>query len=1242
MAVRTILLYLGRPADKRERLVETLKTQAMDLDASFSLDSKAVIDAVFEWLVASGLPNIVWIVVVGRCCSAICPPFQCTRASHCLVHSPRTNDLQCCHCTVCSLTCSALNLPTHAPLIAAVLAVILYSGGDTTDAVVAAIPVRLRSAMVHGDSIRVRLLLRFIASLAAVNVIAPADALSQFTQLLTGAHQRDAAEMRCLMYGVLAALPWMSNSSDGPCSRLGLASADAADAAQELMQRLETLVETDGIVPSLEAAAASGSALTAARQSSAASCSWIDALPEPAARLGVDVAALCAHPVRRLYGMVAAAIAPAKPTAGADKDDDNDAMMAETQPVDGGAGTATSSSSSSSPAPAYHNLAVPSIARPQDDDAVVIAMGLFRRNVAKKTESNSSSNGDGGAAAADTGMVDDADAGGAGAAAEGTAAAVDADAGCSGGFHIPKRKRVSESGASAPGKKGRTGPLSYRPVYINASLQYAIEDEEKEDAAPLPAPPTDVQLLRAQSQWYVRPSVQLFGPGGGLSGTAAAMRVLKLDGEQATPLALWAVREVAHDSIALFHPFHAEAAKRLFFVPMGKGRGAPIPFNPLPLAIEAVLTQALWLPSPPTPTQANYYSVLLLDLFREDTEEGGGDPKRRLAPAILGLACRVLFKYLPLLDPFVVDTRLSTWMAHHVSNTEYSWLWAEWTSCLGDATQYHDPQRRFVTTLLQRVFSLVGSYQPHYQNVLLSLPAEYLAAGLVPARVTSKEAASSMYLPAADVPQQQAEPAPSPQAAAAAAASSDDFIALEGGADGSASAAAPADPESDIAVTTGHDADVTPDEADVLRRTAPGAHVTAHSTGAGTPDASMAAAAVETAGFASASALQLALSSSTLGADPALLASLRPFAKAAQAKLREKVDDGAMTVWFNEEAGAEGAPARDHLLKAFSHALVLHGKANIKNASTLFQRYHGLLTGGCGIGDATSRAHAILAAVTEVWSSAAHVVVSVIQAALDTGVVTPSHVVSFAIEPCTENYSDASILKATSLPRLASTTACWDVVHSTLQRASAAYEAAGVEVALFLGGDVYDEGTPDQPKPQLYEDEAIEKEMILREKQRATGAAFRQALFTAVETGARIIRAVQSYQAGTAAGGNDDPRADGGADATEVLRIVLSHMREVGRCYAKELATPAGDDAITHALEASSHLLVHPSHHTSAAAAALSSSAAGHLHQHDANHDLAGALLHAFRHYAKEAGALHVPPPLLRDRELPQPAAESS
>ncbi len=1194
---------------------------------------------------------------------------------------------------------SAVNLPTHAPLLAATLALLHrgaagYSSSSSSvsglpAAVLATLPVHLRAALADGDGLRVRLLLRLLAAFGGAGVVSPAEVLGQLNLLVRRAahppppshHATQTSssasasaddfhrEAEFLVYASLAALPWLANTAPGPAGAFGLADTSASAAAADFFAGVRGLVEgpqaqaqaqahahahspvahAHALGPALEARA-----LIAARQRAGAASSWIDAPADAAARLGVDLASLSAHPVRRLWSLVSGAVADAEARAGGaagavDEDED-------VEDVEEGKGHASP----------YASLAVPSIARPLDDAEVVAALALG----APSSSSSSSS------AASSPDADGDASISGAGAAAAGSAPAPapaapepaaeapPSSSSSSSIMHIPKKKKVDEvdeaarrreAWRAAPASAARPSAIAYRAVHFDAGWRVA-GDGEADGHAPLPPAPPAAPLSPA-ARFHVRPAVQLFGAGG-LSSTQAALTHLGLNTPRATPLALWAAREVAHDSIPLFWPLHGECAKRLLFPPMGRGRGAPTPFPSLPIAIEAVLTQSLWLPAPPSPLSSAYFTVLLLDLFREDAAEAASrsssssssasrGPPPATAAAVLGLASRVLFKYAPVLDDTLVD-RLATWMAQHISNTSFAWLWKEWEGAAAPAVPLHDPQRRFVSALLSRTFALVGPY--HHDAVVASLPPAFVEAGLVPSRVT--EAAASRYL----------EVQPAPQAAAAAAAAAiaapAPAAATATSSSSSATAAAAADDEAldygdDSACqgapssTAGGAADVTAEEADILRSTAPGAAISHHSLSSGTPTPGMAGAAEEigprsglpsalTAAVASIPAEELDdLAGSSASA-------LRAFAQEALVKLRAKTEDAAMTVWYrgHVEAASTGAGggreagiSRESFLRAFCHALLVYGRANIRNAFTLFERYHLLLTVGCGVSPPAVRAHTLLGAITSVWSRAPHAVPAIVAAAVDAKVVAPAHVVTFALDPAdakilTDAEGHASSAAAASslspaalrehlIPRL-SQPATWALFHGALARAEAASHAAGVEVALFRGARVFD-----AKEEEVAEAVAAERETALVAAGQGAAAAFREAVLAAVAKLARVGRALEAYLSESEATGD----AGATAASAEVLRVVLAHGRDVGRRYAAVLATPAGSAAITAALEGTTHLLAAAPH-----AAHPAHGGAPHVAR---DGDLTGALLHSLRSYAQPRAA-HTPA-LQRDREAPRP-----
>jgi len=729
--------------------------------------------------------------------------------------------------------------------------------------------------------------------------------------------------------------------------------------------------------------------------------------------------------------------------------------------------------------------------------------------------------------------------------------------------------------------------------------------------------------LPARARWFVRPTLAVFGPGGLSPRGGALLAALKLDSPLATPLALWAAREVLHDTVSLFHPFHAEAAAKLAFLPMGRGRGAPRAFDAAPLAVEAALTQALWLPGPPRPLGAAYMTALTVALFQDERRErddrlrrlrreagaGAGAAAAAAAAAPLAvsvaleLCCRVLFKYLPLLDDCVAD-RLAAWVAAHCAALGFAlpldggWANREWLAAVAAAAP-HDPQRRFAQAVTRRVFAYVDASASHARLRAALAGAEAAAAApgayarLVAAKIT--EAAASPFLPAAPAA---AAPAAAPAAAAPA--------------DAAAPAPAPADGEAEMT-----------DSAAPAPAPAP--------TPAPAP--------------APAPAPRAPPSAPVL----ALAASIRQ-------RIEARADDAAMTAWLApggegvaaaEAAGGAGGEPLPPLppalvLRVFAHCLFLRAKDNTRNAYTLLRRYRALLLSGLGAaGDA--RAHAILGAAARVWAAAPHVFPAVAEAAADVGVVSFAQLAAFAIGGaeagagdapaallggvcddsngaiCEEADADADANdgagagagalapRVRRLLRRVFDFRTWELLDaSCLDRAAAAAHAAGVTVALARGAAVYD------PKEEpLSPAAAAQREAPFVAAARAAARALVDALAAAFAAGARA--AVELQDAADA-----DARAAGAhAPAlAEALRVVLSRLRDAARRHGEVLAGSARARAalarVAAALPAGAHAPLR---------ALLLSAAAGD--------------------YARVATPA-APPALLRDREFVEPFASAA
>lgn len=1094
---------------------------------------------------------------------------------------------------------SVTNLPTHTPLVAAVIGLLHRTTGiDLSTAVVDHLPHYLTNALQNGDSIAIRLLVRFMVALSSIGVIQGTSIMEQFQlfiQRIKDLHgtTKEVTEAQYLLYTILISFPWFTNTIGSNVQYLGLGNDQLRPSFRKLFHDLTTLMHSS-LVPTLDQSTESTVTLVSQHQTTLSSITnWLDASVDTVTRLNIDMSTVASHPVRQLWMILNPIITKAF------EDDENEDTIVSWGDL-------------------WGNLAVGSIARPQDDTALCEAMGYLGLSMSDTLSStNDNSN---------------------------TAATNDPEGDKAGLQPNPKRNRT-EISTDTYRSKPRAGPLSLVLIHYTDG-KYTVGNGNDSNvsvsslqplAVTLPVPPHSAEVS-SSTCFVLRPHVTLFGHGG-LSNTPATLNRLNLATEGATPLALFVAREVAHDIITLYHPLHLDAAKLLLFTPMGRGRGSLPPFSCVPISVEAVLTQMLWLPNPPEPLQFNYFCSLLLDLFREESANIQSKHARQrtdeplpvpITVTTLGMACRIIYKYCPVIDPMVID-RLTRWIAHYVNNTGFEWLWDEWKNALDDSVPLYDPQRRFVTDVLQRTFALIGPY--HYENIVRNLPEIYRTVGLVPAKVT--EAAHSPFF----------DPTLSKNTSTTTATDKDeDNTNL---------------PES---------SDMNAEDADILRYTAPGLPPQ-HSLSSATPGEGTGHKVPTTDPFALGTELMNRQSTAEAKND-LYLDSLHTFAKECMVKLQQKLPNNDMAVWFTEQVqqfsglhSNHSTTASPRFLRVFTHSLLLYGKANIRNAFILFERYHNLLVNECSIRNDRIRAHIILGAITAVWSKATHVVPAIIEAALDTRIVTPSDVISFALEPADEqslvdsddNQSNKSsttgssnvhnlnrhpgiaplVIREHLLSRL-SKAHIWDLVHHTLDRAYSSVYNGGTELALFRGMNIYDENTP-----LITENDAVEKEHELIQAAEKASTNFRNAVQTCLLYGARVTRSLQGYMQDlnteasiSSSKSTHDTHDEQGLFATrEILRVTLAHLRAIGRDYCAVFEGNEGKQYITEALEQTSHILVVPVNNSKTTL----SSTQRNNHHHDHDHDLLAAVYHALPFY--RTPVMNLVPSLQRDRTLPSPGS---
>lgn len=241
----------------------------------------------------------------------------------------------------------------------------------------------------------------------------------------------------------------------------------------------------------------------------------------------------------------------------------------------------------------------------------------------------------------------------------------------------------------------------------------------------------------------------------------------------------------------------------------------------------------------------------------------------------------------------------------------------------------------------------------------------------------------------------------------------------------------------------------------------------------------------------------------------------------------------------------------------------------MKHAATLFGRYKGCLTsadglpngapaasysalpqaGGLGAPVAgavdTLRAHIILSAVFAVWASNKGITVTVIEMLTTTGIVSPSQVVSFLLQPTAHidryghpflaHYTPSDAPAALSRRSFHRSLRMynWHLVHSTLQNAYGRAQRDACDLGLFRGGKVYD-----TKEEEMDADVATDKERSLINACLGSRRALCDACVEAVASGVALTREVQSLARTGASGLPVDA-------LLESLRVCLANLRSL-------------------------------------------------------------------------------------------------
>jgi hypothetical protein len=645
-----------------------------------------------------------------------------------------------------------------------------------------------------------------------------------------------------------------------------------------------------------------------------------------------------------------------------------------------------------------------------------------------------------------------------------------------------------------------------------------------------------------------------------------------------------------------------------------------------------------------------YYTLVIINMLaqeaaasseRREGAGGGGQEGDGLATRTIGIAARVLWKFLFALDDAALPA-LATWVSHHAASTRWDWLWEEWAPALtSDTTPPHDPQRRLMAALLQRTFALVGPWH-HDAVVAKKFPAALVEGGFIPPK--HGQAAASVFFPAPLAAA--AAPAPTERGVAGGGSSASEMDAGAGGAGASGgSSGANAGAGVDAGAAAAHEAaDAAAIDAFVRRcaRESPGLY----------PDL-------------------------TADAMPAL----RAFAGGVMGQLKSKLEAPALATWLRAAASSEGGGAAAGLshatvLLVLAHALLIYAKANMRNTRIILERYHALLAdpaiaglslappaavassaaGGAaaaaeGAAEA-NRVSVLLDALHGVWGRHRYIGNAAIVDLVDIGALSAQQVARYELKltalaeppaapqqrqagassaeapaafatPSGGSVSAAAAVALLSERALALDT--WETIAAALAWARDAAHRGGVELSLFLGARVFD-----VKEEELDADVAEGREGVLRAAAATSAAAYEATVVGAAQACADLCRVLQARldAANAAAGAGGSASGGGGAAGSaalgpqqmralrETLRVALAHSRAL---FLQHVPAVAGASAAGPG--------------SAAAAAALQAVVAQGAHLEP---DLVGAALAAALRPAADA-RLVVPEALLRDADVPAP-----
>jgi MIF4G like len=1168
---------------------------------------------------------------------------------------------------------------------------------------------RLSHALSNGHPLHTRLLLRFLTSLSSHGTLSSRVVLDQLTVIVDAAEEGLKSSVtenqkRGVFYvhSVLAALPWWANgtlagtiaSSHAPASSSSSSSESAAASyllgqgandpfvaqhASKMFRRCEQMVLQAAAAGEGSGAGGTGSchpsllqpggdALSARRQQQLNQ--WIDLPPATTTTSGRDDSASAATATTDAMRTI---------LTNASQPDTVKLCKALRSAMITGSGDDDGEDHEWRP----EQLAVPTIARPQDDPALArLLLERPKRLLSAAQQRAAAASGEGdkqrmdedNSNAASAAAVEKPAEGGAATGTE--AAADDADSSSpsspfapleSSGYLLVIRRSSSTASSAAGGdddeKEEDNGAfiVSAPPALVSegddgaaaqdaASRQLAtLTSTGPSTVSPLAPPSNSFTTIPSGTAYHVKAGLQLFGPGGGLSSTPAVMGALQLSSLNA--LSLWCLRDVCSDLVVSYHPFQQETAQALLHLPFGPSIGGRLhpyqrdhqqPFGLVVVALEAILSQMLEPQGSPFPEP--YYSLVIINIL---AQEAAATPSSDLGTRALGMAARVLWKFLYSLDDSLLP-RIAVWVSHHVSCTRWEWIWEEWATSLtadedgsssgassssaaagggGPSGAPKEAQKRLMHSLLQRTFALVGPW--HYERVVKErFPSSLVEGGFIPP--PQGQAASSIFFPEITIADENA--AKSLSASGAEGGGSSTSLMDSAGSSSSASSSA------DSATAEQQAADTLAVES-FLRKTSK-----------------------ESPGLYGGHLL-----------DASSIQGCRSYAAAVMAQMRARLDASQMKQWLTtgsddeggggldaaKLAGLQDASANTTRFLVFCHSLLLYAKANMRNTRIILERYKQILVepeeAGFGSMAGSAGADVILDAVSQVWSKHRYLGNTTITDLVELEIVTIGQVVrhalklsAFDLEKATSAASPASSYPSAVASSGVSLTASsaltlftdrsllldvWELIERLLLHSRDNAHRARAELSLFLGAKPYD-----LKDEELDEDVAAGKEAALRHTARKLyyRTYLEDGLRATLGACSDLCRLLQKHLevSVAAAGGGSSAAGSSGAlgpqqtkAVREALRVALAHMRSIVRAHLtgptseiRKAPQPSEDGVF----DKESYL------------ASLDALVKKGYEKMDLDPDLAGLVLETGLGYLSTS--LSVPEALLRDADVPAPS----